>query len=160
MTAQEARDMQDRVNAKAKPTVNPFSDKPKKKSKYHNVKTIVDGIPFDSKAEAKRYGELKLMERVGQIFDLELQKKYSIDINGVHICNYIADFVYSNVYKIENVEDTKGMRTPIYNLKKKLMKAVHGIEITEVYSDKKKKKRIKNVTPIQDFLMKEKDILF
>jgi len=102
------------------------------RSKYRNKKTLVDNIWFDSKKESDRYLELKLLERAGEIFDLKLQPKFPIEIGGVKICTYIADFEYQeqgNPYK--TIEDVKGMLTPIYRLKKKLMRAVHGVEILE-----------------------------
>jgi hypothetical protein len=73
---------------------NALTAKDKPKSKYGNVKTEVDGVLFDSKAEAERYGELKLMERNGEITDLQLQVRYPIEYNGALICTYVADFVY------------------------------------------------------------------
>ena len=111
----------------------------KKSSKFGAKKTIVDGITFDSKWESERYGQLKAMERGGIVTDLELQVKYDIVINDIKICRYIADFVYkeespSGEIK-EIVEDAKGFETPEFKLKKKLMKAVHGIDI---YLSKKK----------------------
>ena len=101
-------------------------------SKYNAIETEVDGIRFHSKKEAIRYQELKLMERAGEIKDLQLQVKYSLDVNGVHICNYIADFVYFD-YRFSKVivEDTKGKRIQPYPIKKKLMKACHNIDIFE-----------------------------
>ena len=105
----------------------------KKSSKFGAKKTVVDGITFDSKWESERYGQLKAMERGGIVTDLELQVKYDIVINDIKICKYIADFVYkeeSSDGKIrEIVEDAKGFETPEFKLKKKLMKAVHGIDI-------------------------------
>lgn len=99
-----------------------------KKSKYKNKKCVIEGISFDSKKESVRYADLKLMERAGLISDLVLQPVFKIEINGQKICKYIADFEY-----IENdvhvVEDCKGFRTPVFNMKMKLMKAVHQIEI-------------------------------
>ena len=105
-------------------------------TKYGNKKTEVDGITFDSKAEARRYGQLKLLERTGAIQCLTLQPVFVL-IPSVTIqsrkrpaIKYKADFQY-----IEDgrpvVEDVKGMRTPVYNLKRHLMKHVHGIEIRE-----------------------------
>ena len=101
-------------------------------SKYHSIITEVDGIKFHSRKEAARYQELQLMERAGEITDLKLQVKYSLDVNGVHICNYYADFVYWD-YRFCKliVEDTKGVKTGVYSLKKKLMKACHDIDILE-----------------------------
>ena len=105
----------------------------KKSSKFGAKKTVVDGITFDSKWESERYGQLKAMERGGIVTDLELQVKYDIVINDIKICKYIADFVYKEESpdgKIkEIVEDAKGFETPEFKLKKKLMKAVHGIDI-------------------------------
>lgn len=100
-------------------------------NKYNAKRTFFDGIWFDSKKEAHRYQQLKLMLRAGKISDLELQPRYDIVVNGEKICYYKADFRY-----IENgelvVEDVKGMQTSVYKLKKKLVKACHGIEIREV----------------------------
>jgi hypothetical protein len=85
-----------------------------------------------SKKEGARYGQLRLMLAAGTITDLRLQVPYRIEINGQHVCTYKADFVYKqpggNAYV---VEDCKGMRTREYVLKKKLMAAVHGINILE-----------------------------
>lgn len=101
--------------------------------KYGNKKTEVDGILFDSKKEAKRYQELRLLEKQGIILELQLQPKFPIVVNGKKICTYIADFDYCVAHTDDRiVEDVKGIKTPIYNLKKKLVKAVHGIDITEV----------------------------
>lgn len=98
--------------------------------KYRNVKTKVDGITFDSKRESVRYCELKLLAKTRKITDLRLQVPYVIRVNGEKICKYIADFVY-NEDGNEIVEDVKGVRTREYILKRKLMKAVYGIEIRE-----------------------------
>ena len=117
--------------------------------KYGNKKTTYAGITFDSLKEATRYKELRLMERAGLIQNLELQKTFVLIptqrepdtigkrggvIKGKLIekeCVYKADFVY-----IENgetvVEDTKGMRTKDYIIKRKLMLYVHGIRIKEI----------------------------
>lgn len=103
-------------------------------TKYKAKKVQVDGITFDSKREARRYCELRLLERAGEIRELELQKKYELipkqgKERAVH---YIADFVYKDKSGAEIVEDTKGFRTPDYVIKRKLMKWVHGIEIKEI----------------------------
>ena len=93
----------------------------------------VDGIVFASKKEAKRYGELKLLELTGAIRDLRLQPKFPCVVNGVKVCDYIADFWYVDSETGHAVvEDAKGMKTPVYKLKAKLVEAVHGFEITEV----------------------------
>lgn len=100
-------------------------------SKYNATRTQCDGYKFASKREASRYMELKLMERAGIISDLRLQVPFDITINGFHVCTYIADATYVEKGK-PVVEDTKGMLTPVYKLKRRLMRAVHNVEILEV----------------------------
>lgn len=100
--------------------------------KYRNKKTSADGIRFDSKREANRYIELKLLERAGAIKDLRRQVPYVL-INKSRYgraIKYVADFVYYEYGKLV-VEDVKGVRTPVYKLKKRLMAEVYGIEVKE-----------------------------
>ena len=102
------------------------------KSKYHAVKTQVDGITFDSKKEAKRYTDLKFLERTKQIKNLQLQVPYILIEKSQYgrAIKYVADFVYEeNGHQV--VEDTKGFRTPVYRLKKRLLAEKYGIEIKE-----------------------------
>lgn len=105
------------------------------RNKYNAIQTEVDGIKFASRAEARRYGELKLMLDAGLIQDLECHPKYEININSMHVCYYVADFRYIDDGKLV-VEDVKSAATvtKLYRLKKKLMKACHGISIRESYS--------------------------
>lgn len=106
-----------------------------RKNKYNAKKVDVDGITFDSIIEAKRYMVLKDRMRNGGIKDLKLQEKFLLVVNDELICTYIADFIYyCPNRKSVVVEDVKGKKTPVYNLKKKLMKAVHDIEIIEINS--------------------------
>ena len=103
-----------------------------RRNKYGNEKTVVDGITFASKAEARRYGELKLLERGGVIRDLELQPEFKLLGSGLTlVCKYVADFKY-----IEQgmfiVEDVKGVRTPAYRIKAKLFRDNFGFSITEL----------------------------
>lgn len=125
-----------------------------RRRKYGNTKITVDGIQFDSKREAARYQELKLLERAGVISFLQRQTKFQLipdqhaPSNAVYTkgprkgqrkpgkllekeCSYIADFCY-----IQNgetvVEDAKGYRTEVYRIKKKLMLERYGIHIKEV----------------------------
>jgi hypothetical protein len=104
-----------------------------KRNKYGARKTTVDGITFDSKWEAQRWGELQAMERGGLVRDLERQVKYDIVVNGEKICRYIADFRYKIVEDDgttkDVVEDAKGFETADFKIKKKLMKAVHQIDL-------------------------------
>lgn len=104
-----------------------------RQSKYHAVRTEVDGVTFASKREAARYAELKMLERCGAIHGLKLQPRFDVVIFGEKVCSYVADFQYfDNTSSRLVTEDVKGMKTPVYRLKKKLMKAVYGIEIAEV----------------------------
>ena len=122
--------------------------------KYHSKKTVIDGITFDSRKEAERYSELKLLERCGAISNLELQKVFELipaqyelyeryGKNGNRLkdgkkcieksCVYKADFVYiDNETGQQVVEDVKGFRTKEYKIKKKLMLYIHNIKIKEV----------------------------
>ena len=86
---------------------------------------------FDSKREHQRFHILRLLQRQGTISGLERQVKYEINVNGEHICKYIADFTYTHQISGFTVEDCKGFRTPEYKLKAKLLKAVFGWEIFE-----------------------------
>ena len=128
------------------------------KRKYNNKKIIVDGIKFDSKKEAKRYKELKTLERAGIIQDLQRQVKYVLipaqyepsgeiytkgkekgkPKKGKLIereCAYYADFVYTKNGKTV-VEDVKGYRDGqaynLFTIKRKLMLYVHGIIVKEL----------------------------
>lgn len=121
-------------------------------NKYGSKKIEIDGIVFDSKKEAKRYQELSLLEKAGAIQDLQRQVKYVLipaqyetierySKTGKRLkdskkciereCAYYADFVYQQNGKTV-VEDTKGMRTTEYIIKRKLMMHVHGIKIAEI----------------------------
>lgn len=103
-------------------------------SKFNNQKTEVDGILFDSRKEAKRYYELKLLQRAGEISNLQLQVKYELIPKQANerACNYIADFVYQDKSGQIVVEDVKGRRTKEYVIKRKLMLYQHGIRVVEV----------------------------
>lgn len=101
-------------------------------NKYGAKKTTVDGITFHSKQEAKRWVELKLLERAGEIAELERQKPFDLTVNGVRIAKYVADFVYrDNRSTLVIVEDSKGFKTPEYRIKKALMLACHRILVLE-----------------------------
>jgi hypothetical protein len=106
-------------------------------SKYSNVATNVEGKSFASKLEAKRYQELLLLERAGELTNLQTQVTYRLEVNGSLICKYIADFVYDDRNGLQIVEDTKGYITPEFRLKKKLMKACLGIDIELVFATRK-----------------------
>lgn len=123
--------------------------------KYYNIKTRTsDGIVFDSHKEASRWEQLRLLQKAGKIVDLQRQVRYEllpaqyetyerISKTGKRLkdgtrlverkVEYIADFVYHDADTGELiVEDTKGVRTKDYILKRKLMLLVHGIKIREI----------------------------
>lgn len=114
------------------------------KPKYNNTKIEIDGITFDSRREAKRYSELKLLERCNAISQLELQKVFVLVPAQFEIVNgkkkaieravkYKADFYYyDNEKNCFVCEDTKGFKTKDYIIKRKLMLYVHGIRIVEI----------------------------
>lgn len=104
-----------------------------KKSKYGAVKTEVDGITFASKHEASRYLELWLLEQAGEITNLRLQVPFELipkSKYGMPI-RYIADFTYNDLNGQLIVEDAKGVKTPVYRIKRRLMAELKGIEIKE-----------------------------
>ena len=105
-----------------------------KPSKYKNQKT--NG--FDSKRESKRYDQLRAMQAVGEISELQTQVKYVLipsqrrsDGVAERPVTYIADFTYWRDHEFV-VEDAKGFKTPDYVIKRKLLLKVHGITVMEV----------------------------
>jgi Protein of unknown function (DUF1064) len=113
---------------------------PVRANKYHARKCTVDGIRFDSMREAKRYQELKLLERAGTIRNLLLQPEYPILVTGptgatIQVGRYRADFWYVDVATgAPVIEDAKcpATRTTAYRLRKRLVEAIHGVTIREV----------------------------
>lgn len=107
-----------------------------KRPKYGNKKVEIDSITFDSKKEAKRYSELKLLEKAKVISDLRLQVPFELipsQTGGIRTernMTYFADFVYTENGK-QVIEDAKGVKSKDYIIKRKLMK-LHGNEIREV----------------------------
>lgn len=100
--------------------------------KYHNVYSNLDGIRFDSKKEAARYAQLKLLERAKQIKNLQLQVPFVLIEKSKYgrAIKYYADFVYEENGNLI-VEDTKGYKTEIYKIKKRLLAEKYGIEVKE-----------------------------
>lgn len=111
-----------------------------KQSKYKNKKILIDGIEFDSRLEANRYFQLKILEKAKEIKDLrrqvkfELQESYKKNNKRIQAINYVADFVYYDFRKNKTiVEDTKGFKTEIYKLKKKIFEYKYkDLEIIEI----------------------------
>lgn len=104
-----------------------------KTNKYHAHKVNIDGIVFDSKHEAERYKELKLLQKGNVIYDLQRQVPFVLIEKSEYgrEIRYIADFVYKKGVGETVVEDAKGVRTKEYKLKKRLMAEKYGIIIFE-----------------------------
>jgi len=110
-------------------------------TKYRAIKTpCAGGHTHDSKAEAARCDDLRALEDMGHIVDLEFQPVFRVEINGKLMCKYIADFAW---WKGEAriVEDVKGMTTPVFNLKKKLVEATHPGVVITLFPPRKRKAR-------------------
>lgn len=104
-----------------------------KPNKYRAVKSEADGIWFASKKERDRYQQLKLLERAGEIQNIELQPSFVLSVNNTKVATYKADFAYDEIKSAQRIiEDVKGVRTPVYRMKKKFVEAQYGIEVREV----------------------------
>jgi hypothetical protein len=108
----------------------------KQRSKYGNIRTSYGGRMFDSKKEANHAATLDLLKHAKdpaqQVAKVAYQVPIHCDIGGVHVCDYVADFVVTFGNGKTEVQDVKGVRTDVYKLKKKLVFALHGIEIKEI----------------------------
>lgn len=117
--------------AKKNKNVKNIPSKPKKRSKYNNQKTIVDGIEFDSKKEAEYYCQLKLLKKAGEIKEIGLQPRYELqpgfEKNGVKYrpITYVADFVITNNDGTTEVVDIKGVETQVFKIKQKLFEYMY-----------------------------------
>lgn len=96
-----------------------------RRNKFKAVRVTVGGIKFHSKAEARRYLQLKRAEDSNVIWNLELQPKFKLVVNDSHVCTYIADFSF-RAKGVDSliVEDVKGVETDVFRLKAKLFRAL------------------------------------
>lgn len=106
----------------------------KRKHKYNARKTVIDDITFDSAAEARRYGQLKMRQLAGEIKELTLQPEFPLIVNGKKLGTrgrkYVGDFSYIDTHTgLRVVEDVKGMDTDISKLKRDLVHALYEIEV-------------------------------
>ena len=110
--------------------------KPVRASKYRSTRVVIDGLTFDSKAEAARWLQLVEMQDKGTISELERQVPYPCMVHGTLITTYRADFRYrinpGRLGQRTLIEDVKGPITAEYRIKKKLVQALHPIEIIEL----------------------------
>lgn len=116
-------------------TTNPTT----RRSKYGAVKTTVDGIVFASKAEARRYSELRLLEKAGEIRGLRMQPAFALYVPHGHVQkrvgSYVADFEYQALTPkgwTYVIEDVKGVATALYRWKKKHFEAEYNMKISEI----------------------------
>lgn len=108
----------------------------RKKSKMGNIPIVIDGILFQSTGEGNFYKELKLRLLAGDIKEFKRQVPFDLEVNGIKITRYVADFVTVNHAGNFEVIDFKGMVTDVYRMKRQLMLAIHGIVIKEPKSKK------------------------
>ena len=89
------------------------------------------GIVFSSKKEMKRYAELQLLQRAGEVQDLELQPEFRVSINDQHFCTYTADFAYTEKGErvIEELKSTGTAKDAAYRLRKKAAELFYGIKV-------------------------------
>lgn len=113
-----------------RPTAEYDACKPKR-NKFNARSVVVDGQKFDSQAEARRWGELRLLERAGEIHDLQRQRVYRMVVNGIEICRIIPDFDYLDKDGAPVTEDVKSKPTltPVFRVKAKLFYALFRRDI-------------------------------
>jgi hypothetical protein len=111
-----------------------------KSNKFNNVKIEIDGYKFDSIKEGNYYGQLKIRKQTGLIKDFKLQVKYDIVVNNIHIAKYFLDFLiehndgsfeYIDI-KGKDYKSQKFIKTSVFALKKKLIEAIYGIQISMI----------------------------
>ena len=134
---------------------NPATKTRARRNKFGAKRTKVDGYTFDSKAEARRYVELRALEQAGAITELRRQVRYPLTAHDVKIGHYVADFVYvrGDVVRgdgTEVVEDVKGIETQLFRWKARHFAAEYGREIEVVHMDRERKataKRMRKKSP-------------
>ena len=115
---------------------NPLAMRKKKNAKFKNKTCKAQGKKFDSMLERDRFFFLQEQQKRGFIKNLRCQVRFSLDVNGEHICDYVSDFIYDTdrICVVEDVKSSATEKLSTFVLKKKLMKACHGIEIKIVKS--------------------------
>jgi len=103
-----------------------------KRTKYGNVKVVIDGESYDSKIEAEFHHHLKLRERIGEVYGIVRQKDFLIELSGQRICVLKVDFWFYDRRTLGmRAVDIKGgpTDTPVFRLKRKLVRAMFGVEV-------------------------------
>lgn len=127
--------MTDKMSAAEYRVIHAKTEKHKAQStrvKFGNQKVKIDGMTFDSKKEAKYYGLYKIMQAQRLLTRFEVHKTFPLEVNGVLVCKYVADFVLYYPNGSVSVVDIKGDGTvglAVFRIKKNLMMAVHGLKI-------------------------------
>ncbi len=103
-------------------------------TKYRNCPVTVDGEHYDSKREMLYHMDLKNLQRAGEISNLRRQPKFRCEVSGVKICDYIADFefVEKGRKRVIDVKSPITAKHPVFRLKKKLVEALHNVEVEVV----------------------------
>lgn len=106
----------------------------RKPRKYRNEPKTADGFRFDSRKEARRYRELRLLQQAGEISRLEVHPCFELKVYGTPVGKYTGDFAYAErgEYIVEDCKSPATRREAAYRLRRRLMKAIHGIEVREV----------------------------
>ena len=125
LTAKEASEELSKINGRGKW---------KRRNKFNAVRTMIGELRFDSKKEANDYLYFMRLKAAGEIRDYRRQVRFELSAHSldgpVKLCTYVADHVFFDVKKnCERVVDSKGVKTALFKLKAKLMKANHGIEV-------------------------------
>lgn len=119
-------------------TAKQFKSLGRRKSKYHNKKIELDGHKFDSKAEARYYNHLKMLEKAGEILFFRLQPRYRLqdsfekDGKTHRAIDYIADFEVHHKDGSIEVVDVKGHKTDVFRMKEKMFNKKYPHKLTLV----------------------------
>lgn len=104
-------------------------------AKYRNRVTHVDGLRFDSAKEARIWGELQLRQKAGELVHLERQARFPLVVAGLDCGAYVADYAWieaNGEYVVADAKSAITRRDRVYRLKRKLMRALHGVDIREL----------------------------
>lgn len=129
------RDAEDKIRQQFGLPPKTGSGQPPKRSrsKYRNKLVKIDGVTFHSQKEANRWLDLQTLQKAGVISGLKRQQNFELVVNGEHITNYRCDFLYfeKGQQVVEDVKSPITAQLETYVIKKRLMKACHGISILE-----------------------------
>ena len=100
----------------------------KLKHKFHAIRSESDGFKFASKKELKRYEELKMLRQTGEVLFFQMQPPFHLTGNVKYVCDFQVYWANGDI----TFEDVKGVKTPMYLLKKKQVEALYPITITEI----------------------------